>query len=555
MSELPTPSLPETQQAAPISIPPSFSPEPQPHPAQKNNKRFILMGGAALVGVGAIGGLVYASWAGYLPNPLAPRPSIESVISAFENISTAQANTSLHVIIGPREADVAPLDFSIFTQGQQASSLPVSLSMLPSDLDLSLSLDTAFTKMGENADGEAHIAGTYTGNNITANVDLTLRSVNGITYIKPDAIPLPLPIFDLNSLSGKWISFGKEEDRDVFSAKKTEEKTKEVSDANGELIALIKQGVQDGSIIFSVPTRVTHNGTRLWETNLTIDGEKLSQTIATIGASRDTLFPGVTSFSLFTDDLIEANGKERSKDIYRELFARTSLTLLIDDHSVPVVASINTRIAPALSNNVLKDRQVTFTSEITLSHVNETTTVSAPENALSASEAGGLLLGMSAEKIQQSAQMKTVEDLRDALEIYAKDHEESYPSTLNDLMGVQKSSRTVTYIPNDLITKAPYIYTSTGTSYTLVYQSPTLTEEESASSKKAVAGTNTATPDFVSQEAAQQTDKDKDGLSAFDENTYDTNDLKADTDGDGYDDKAEVDAGYNPTGEGLLLQE
>jgi len=50
-------------------------------------------------------------------------------------------------------------------------------------------------------------------------------------------------------------------------------------------------------------------------------------------------------------------------------------------------------------------------------------------------------------------------------------------------------------------------------------------------------------------------DTDKDGLTDFDEvKTYHTNPVKIDTDGDGYGDGAEIKNGYNPNGDGKLLQ-
>lgn len=48
-------------------------------------------------------------------------------------------------------------------------------------------------------------------------------------------------------------------------------------------------------------------------------------------------------------------------------------------------------------------------------------------------------------------------------------------------------------------------------------------------------------------------DTDGDGLTDAEETgTYHTDPTNADTDGDGYSDKAEIDAGYNPSGEGML---
>ena len=47
-------------------------------------------------------------------------------------------------------------------------------------------------------------------------------------------------------------------------------------------------------------------------------------------------------------------------------------------------------------------------------------------------------------------------------------------------------------------------------------------------------------------------DADFDGLDAYQEEKYGSSDYSQDSDGDGYLDKDEVDAGYNPAGEGLL---
>ncbi len=56
----------------------------------------------------------------------------------------------------------------------------------------------------------------------------------------------------------------------------------------------------------------------------------------------------------------------------------------------------------------------------------------------------------------------------------------------------------------------------------------------------------------VSQKDDLYSDHDNDGLTLLEEYKYSTNPLKADTDGDGYNDGKEVRDGYNPTGEGKL---
>ena len=59
--------------------------------------------------------------------------------------------------------------------------------------------------------------------------------------------------------------------------------------------------------------------------------------------------------------------------------------------------------------------------------------------------------------------------------------------------------------------------------------------------------------DEVTVYAEPGADADKDGLTNYEEIfKYKTNPLVADTDGDGYNDKAEIEAGYNPNGPGKL---
>ena len=163
------------------------------------------------------------------------------------------------------------------------------------------------------------------------------------------------------------------------------------------------------------------------------------------------------------------------------------------------------------------------------------------------------MLGISEAVMLSGKQEKTVDDLRDALEIYYATHK-SYPESLAELIGTKNDDddEQVTQIPSDIITEQPYMYTRTETDYRLSYE---ILCDETKIKKDVgdtVPGTNTATKNFLSEEAAKLTDKDNDKLSAFDEQTYGTKDFVEDTDHDGYTDKQEVDAGYNPNGEGML---
>lgn len=558
MSELPVPTLPEVPAQPAYEVPLARTEVPTPHPAQRSKKRIVLIGGSLIVGIGALCGLGYAAWSGYVPNPLTPRPSIDQVIAALEEITTARIDTSLHLFIAPKDADVSPLDFSLFTQAasddEHASFVASTvLSLIPGDLDLAADITSTFSREDRDTDNEVRLAGTYTGNNVTANIDLTTRSVDGSTYVKPDAIPFPFPLFDFTQLKDTWINISKKNSRKISSIAPQTTSEKNQPDIHAELLTLFTRGIEDGSIIFSVPMRVTHNEERLWKTTLVIDGEKLQSTIAALGEERSTLFPNTTTFALFTDDFLTTNGKERTKDIYRELFARTSLTLFINDDALPVALSFLTRIAPTFTKTELESQQITLDAQLTLLNINEPLTITAPEQSISTYQAGARLIGQSVEEIERSEQLSTIKDLQKALSAYYEIYT-TYPERLDDLIGTELPSRTETVlqIPPDLLTQEPYPYTATSTTYALSYLIPEK-EGDDMSSYEIIPGTNTATQDFLSEEYAKMADDDSDGLSAFEELLFNTSDTNPDSDSDGFSDKNEVDNGYNPAGEGVLI--
>ncbi len=532
--------------------------------APKNTKKIILTAGTLLVGVGASIGVGYAAWAGYLPNPLVKRPTAEQMLAALQSMNSAKTTVNITLAIEPRAEDVEPLDFSLFLNEEMSEELlgPIALQTLPSDLRLDLSIASSFAKQQEGANEETRIQGTYAGNNVSANIDLTTRTVEGTTYVKPDAIPLPIPVFDLNALEGKWVDLENEskEQEEVFTytdllltdIEESEEKKKN-TDIQKEMFTLLEQGIKNGAIIFSVPERITYKDERAWHTDAVIDGEKLRETVIAIGDAREELFPDAEEYMLFTDDFIEASAKERGREIYRELFRRFTLSATMKDDGAPLMLAFSTRLAPKLQENILKDRQITLETEIHIEGINIPVNVSAPTEALAIEEAINLIAGADPKMIRRDKQTETVSDIQSALEMYYEKNKE-YPSALNELLGTADEFQTVTAIPNDILTNAPYIYEKTETGYTLKFQVEESVEEDYSFYGKTVAGTNTATEAFFSEEGAKETDEDEDGITLYDEVTrYKTSDLSTDSDYDGFSDAEEISAGYNPAGEGTLM--
>lgn len=129
----------------------------------------------------------------------------------------------------------------------------------------------------------------------------------------------------------------------------------------------------------------------------------------------------------------------------------------------------------------------------------------------------------------------------------------------------------------DISTNAPYGYSLEGDDYKLTYEIRFFEGMQDYEKDRYVEGVNTATSKDVSLEKESKfeiqeidgrsnantnqntntspdptTDTDQDGLTDVQEELYETDPAKADTDGDGFSDKMEIDNGYNPNGAGKL---
>lgn len=143
-------------------------------------------------------------------------------------------------------------------------------------------------------------------------------------------------------------------------------------------------------------------------------------------------------------------------------------------------------------------------------------------------------------------QTTNIASIRRALKAYFDD-KAFYPSTLKDLEGYETKSYRVNTIPNDFFTNAPFGFEPNDKGYSLSYTLHFTDGISEYTQKKYVDGVNTATATNLSVESATLVDYDVDGLTLAQENDLGTSDRKADTDGDGFTDKQEVDGGFDPT--------
>lgn len=123
------------------------------------------------------------------------------------------------------------------------------------------------------------------------------------------------------------------------------------------------------------------------------------------------------------------------------------------------------------------------------------------------------------------------------------------PEPINNEASLLVTSTDTTATPTEAIITEP-TSTETVSSTDNVIGGTEIMESSTTSNSSDITVTEAAT-----SEANTTLDSDKDGLTDAEElNIYQTNPLKADSDGDGYTDGDEVKAGYNPLGEGKLVQ-
>ncbi len=555
--DLPTPVL-----TSPEPIPPSEA----THRPQKAIV-FAVVGSVVLLvaGSGAV-----AAWKGWVTNPFAQAPSATEIFTAFSEMTSAHVVTTIEASIESREEGVEPIDFTVlgqkstttptlntdsFGDSSNSSAVPASASvpaffrMIPSDLTFNLNLTSDWQKKEEGVDASTHVEGTYNANSISATVDLDVKRVAGEVFVRPEKIPLPMPIFDLTALSGLWIQADFSGSSDVYEYKslKTDdiEEDLEPSDVWSEVRAWEKAAYDNGGLLVGEAVRESLDGENVWTYAVTFDGEKVREAYLAVADQRETLI-GKQKYRLFDDKSIEQAKKEEQSELAVEILKRFTASVSVRrSDGQPANITFRLRLAPKTDNPNFQDKQVTVQISSTFSNVNQPVVIEVPEEALSFREAIGRVEGKTEAEMDFDLQADYVKDLRKVLKEYEADRG-AYPSTLEELNGFVSKSLSVKSIPNDVFTGQSFVYQVTEIGYALTYTMQFTDGISSYERKKYVDGINTATEVHLSFEAQELADSDNDGLSAARESELGTSDRKKDTDGDGYDDKTEVDGGFDP---------
>jgi len=188
--------------------------------------------------------------------------------------------------------------------------------------------------------------------------------------------------------------------------------------------------------------------------------------------------------------------------------------------------------------------QYLVSSRYLLSDINAPVVIEKPEGAIEVKQAMRKVIHQTDEDIAFTEQRDIVSNLRSALTAYYSAHH-TYPSSLSELMGVERFSQKVVNIPDDRFTGKPFVYTrsETGDSYQLSYM---LVVPKAMQNLSHVEGMNTATPQDLSVEESAKLDLDNDGLTGGEEKMHHTDPHNKDSDFDGFTDKEEIEKGYDP---------
>ncbi len=520
------------------------------------------------------GGAAYAAMQGWIQLPyglLAPRqPSLEDIGRAGEGITSGMITTAMSLQIMDRQEGtpvIPPFPASDSTTGT-GPGFPLSAgpltSFLASDTTVTTELSTRF-QAGTQTDAEGQLKGTYQSSGLSLNFDAAYRRVDSDLYVQLNSFPIP--ILDFPAIAGTWVrlagaglngasllSMGESAETRVWELEAPSETvspdtfTEREKRVVEELRVLRNAFFTRKALVIRSATLLTDDaGARVWRMDVLMDPVATRDALQ---AAVDGRPEGETHLFL-TDDLRDLTRREGFLDWLTAVSNATRSTLDVDPKtSLPVRQTFSTVFALEGEEDIPTPRQYRVDVSYALKDVNTPFSVTAP-NAIEWREAMQQVMHQTDEDVLFDEQAQVITDLRRALETYQK-QKGRYPDALSELIGVAGNvgslTRHVVNIPEDRYTLQPFGYAalSEGKEYTLTYQMRI--PEASAEYKKTqyVEGANTATPRWLSMEAAAIQDSDEDGLSNLEESRLGTNRSLDDSDRDGFTDKEEVDAGYDP---------
>ncbi len=361
------------------------------------------------------------------------------------------------------------------TSPAYSASLPIGDASMHADVSGSADLSDLRSPTGLlNKNSELH--GTVTGSfgGISFTSEAAFMKVDGVMYIKLNKLPT-LGIFDLSKVEGKWVKFDQSA-KDEFGL--TETVTPEKITAQAPQAAALLNELQAKKL-----------------TATYVSSEKVGE-------------QNSSKYKVTVDD---------GSEVFVWIDPQTAL---------PVKVYFTSKTAYDANDAVMKDKMTEVAVSVTLSHINEPVTPTAPTDSISAVEAYASLTGMTVDQYYEHKQEGNVSAIFFALGNFKK-VAGVFPATLNELMQTPVQIRAMypktapkkstvktgfdfapwaddmpvmSPVPADVFTHSQYIYaTTTAKDFTLKYE---IKLASSTPSSQFVNGTNTMTSKAVSVEGA-----------------------------------------------------
>lgn len=552
--------------------------------------------------------------------PIEKSSVLSYLVDAAESIDTAEYTTRLNFRMMPREPGVESLDsiaaalrnlregtasWPIVLASLAASSTPERgftnefLAAFPVDGVMDLEIKGAYRKAGDKeagrrSDGKWHVKGDYSGEGLTAKLDVESVIREGVRYIR--AIDFPEMFFDVHEIRDSWISITDADDDSVAAAlpwlgdlSPEQGLAKSNPDALTELVSIVDFG------ILNIPTPAPESLNRQIARLLAMASE--DEVIAVVGEPKKIIQPSTAwyrsqrvayeyqlqgdleRFIAFTDhanralqnefggETILGFTEEKKKELRSPEFAKLFDYFVRNGYFKITIDKGGALIGiDASLKLVSEDRQALVSASMSFDNINKSISIDAPKAEMTFSDAYVKISGQSKELMQLKSQVKTVEAIREAISKYQSQNGGEVPDTLNGLplprltfatssYAYKKSSKTEYLLSYQIVLPPPppQFYelplTLVGFDASTAASSGT---DLSMQYLKFVNGKNTASEKRLSLEAdaSKRLDSDKDRITNGLEQYIGTNITKKDTDEDGVGDYEELQKGGNPLGAG-----
>lgn len=567
----------------------------------------------------------------FVKEPVGRDEVLSYITDSVSKLETAEYTTRLTIKMGPKEPGTEALDLDSIvldssaamsstsaassTAAQAGTSTRIAatdfLAAFPVDGAADIAIRGFYQRNKENDDKKLQYAGSYTGEGITAKIDVETVNKGGALFVKANEFPEML--FDIRPIKGKWVSVNEDdqpllrgslsgifplmsvfEESDGGKTGLTKGLASPQPDSADRQIARLLSIASDEKVLKVVgdPVKIMESGSAWYQPKRVVYQYEIK--------------PDLTQFLSFIDraDIILQNEfgtssilaltPEQKAEIHGPAFAKFFEYFAEQGYFKMSVDKDRAFVGLAFGLNLISEtKRAQIDGRISLDGINHEVLIDKPNADLEFKDAYAQITGQSQDMIVLKNTVRVVEAIRAALAEYQTAHSGALPDNLMALLadpaGIKAFASEPGLDDKNLLNNYQYKKVApaknakpgTAAGYQLAYQIklPSLPEQfyelhenligfDAASAVstandrslqylKFVNGKNTATLTSLSLEAdaTKRLDSDKDLVTNGLEQYIGTNITKKDTDGDGIGDYAELQKGGNPLGAGSWVVE